>query len=106
MALQHEHHDLALSTLHVHLDHDNCLETMILRGPTELVRSFADSVIAERGGAPRPVEFGAGGHGYAASSPRRTCSQPPQRPEPRMGKFDAVFEPRLLRLHHHFLPYF
>lgn len=49
MTLQHDHHDLSLSTMHVHLDHDNCLETVILRGPTIQVRRFADSVIAERG---------------------------------------------------------
>lgn len=47
--LQHDHHDLTLSTMHVHLDHDNCLETVILRGPTAHVRSFAESLIAERG---------------------------------------------------------
>jgi len=49
MAIQHDHHDLNLSTMHVHLDHDNCLETAILRGPTGAVRRYADSVIAERG---------------------------------------------------------
>lgn len=46
---QHQHHDLALSTMHVHLDHDNCLETVILRGPTRQVREFAASLMAERG---------------------------------------------------------
>lgn len=46
---QHEHHDLSLSTLHVHLDHDTCLETTVLRGPTEAVRAFANTVIAQRG---------------------------------------------------------
>ncbi len=47
--LQHDHHDLTLSTMHVHLDHHNCLETVILRGPTAQVRGFAESLIAERG---------------------------------------------------------
>jgi CopG family nickel-responsive transcriptional regulator len=46
---QHRHHDLALSTMHVHLDHDNCLETIVLRGPTRQVREFAASIVAERG---------------------------------------------------------
>jgi CopG family transcriptional regulator, nickel-responsive regulator len=46
---QHQHHDLALSTMHVHLDHDNCLETLILRGATRRVREFAAGIIAERG---------------------------------------------------------
>jgi CopG family nickel-responsive transcriptional regulator len=49
IAMQHEHHDLAVSTMHAHLDHDNCIETVILRGPTEAVLSFAQAVIAQSG---------------------------------------------------------
>jgi len=48
-ALQHAHHDLCVSTTHVHLDHDDCLETLLLRGPTAAVRGFADVLVAERG---------------------------------------------------------
>jgi len=48
-ALQHGQHDLTVSTLHAHLDHENCLESVILRGPTAAVRSFADALMAERG---------------------------------------------------------
>jgi CopG family nickel-responsive transcriptional regulator len=48
-ALQHEHHDLATSTLHVHLDHDHCLETAVLRGATGAVQAFAQRLMAERG---------------------------------------------------------
>lgn len=47
--LQHQHHDLVVASTHVHLDHDNCLETAILRGKTEAVRRFADALTAERG---------------------------------------------------------
>jgi CopG family transcriptional regulator, nickel-responsive regulator len=47
--LQHHHHDLVVAATHVHLDHDNCLETVMLRGATETVRRFADTLIAERG---------------------------------------------------------
>jgi CopG family nickel-responsive transcriptional regulator len=46
---QHHAHDLVVSTMHVHLDHDNCLETLILRGHTEEVRHLADHIAAERG---------------------------------------------------------
>lgn len=46
---QHAHHDLTLSTLHVHLDHENCMEVAILRGPTSQVRRFADGITAETG---------------------------------------------------------
>jgi CopG family nickel-responsive transcriptional regulator len=47
--LQHSHHDLIVATQHVHLDHDNCLESVILKGPVAVARAFADSLIAERG---------------------------------------------------------
>jgi len=46
---QHDHHDLTVSTLHVHLDHDNCMETVILRGPVDRVRGFANAVMAQPG---------------------------------------------------------
>jgi CopG family nickel-responsive transcriptional regulator len=47
--MQHEHHDLAISAMHAHLDHDHCLETVLLKGPTAEVQRFADAVCAERG---------------------------------------------------------
>jgi CopG family nickel-responsive transcriptional regulator len=46
---QHEQHDLVVSTMHVHLDHDHCLESVILKGPTAAVRGFANRIQAERG---------------------------------------------------------
>jgi len=46
---QHSHHDLMLSTLHVHLDHENCLEIAVLQGGTDDVRRFAEATIAETG---------------------------------------------------------
>ena len=45
----HHHHDLAQATLHVHLDHDSCLEVTVLKGRGSDVKAFADHVIAERG---------------------------------------------------------
>ncbi len=47
--LQHQHHHVILSSLHVHLDHDNCLEVIIIRGATARVRALADSLIASKG---------------------------------------------------------
>lgn len=46
---QHDHHDLVVSAMHVHLDHDHCLETIVLRGPTAEVRCCAERLSAERG---------------------------------------------------------
>jgi CopG family nickel-responsive transcriptional regulator len=45
----HDHHTLSLASLHVHLDHDSCMEVNVLRGPTKDVQHFADHVVAERG---------------------------------------------------------
>jgi CopG family nickel-responsive transcriptional regulator len=47
--MQHDHHDVTVSTMHAHLDHENCIETVILRGATPDVRHFAQSVIAQTG---------------------------------------------------------
>jgi CopG family nickel-responsive transcriptional regulator len=45
----HDRHDLAQATLHVHLDHESCLEVTVLKGRGADVQEFADHVIAERG---------------------------------------------------------
>jgi CopG family nickel-responsive transcriptional regulator len=45
----HAHHDLQVATMHVHLDHDQCLEVAVLRGEVSGVREFSKAVIAERG---------------------------------------------------------
>ena len=45
----HNHHDLSLATMHVHLDHSSCMEVAVLRGDAEAVQHFADHVISERG---------------------------------------------------------
>lgn len=47
--IQHDHHDLAIATLHAHISHADCVETVILRGAPEEVSQFAQSVIAETG---------------------------------------------------------
>jgi CopG family transcriptional regulator, nickel-responsive regulator len=47
--IQHEHHDLTISTMHAHLDHEECIETVMLKGPIQQVRQFAEKIIAERG---------------------------------------------------------
>jgi len=53
----HAHHDLQVATMHVHLDHDNCLEVAVLRGAAAEVRDFASRVIAERGVMHGEVRF-------------------------------------------------
>ena len=48
-SIQHAHHDLTVSTMHAHLDHDQCIETVLLKGTVNQVRQFAEEMIAERG---------------------------------------------------------
>ena len=45
----HDHHDLSLATMHVHLDHESCMEVAVLRGVMTDIRRFAEHVISERG---------------------------------------------------------
>jgi CopG family nickel-responsive transcriptional regulator len=47
--LQHDHHNLSVSAMHAHLDHEHCIESLILRGPSAEVRDFSDILIAQRG---------------------------------------------------------
>jgi len=47
--IQHHAHDLVVCSMHVHLDHEDCLESVFLRGSTQAVRSFAEKICAESG---------------------------------------------------------
>jgi len=47
--IQHDHHHNVLSTLHVHLDHDNCLEVLVVKGKSSAVRKIADALISTKG---------------------------------------------------------
>lgn len=49
IVLHHAHHDLSVSTMHAHLDHDHCMESVFLKGPVQAVRRFANALAAERG---------------------------------------------------------
>jgi CopG family nickel-responsive transcriptional regulator len=47
--LQHEHADMVVSTMHVHLDHDTCLEVIVLRGRAGALREMASSLRGLKG---------------------------------------------------------
>ncbi len=68
----HDHHDLTVATLHVHLGHSDCLEVSVLKGPVGEVRALADAVVNARGVRhgrldvlPARVEVESHGHGGA-----------------------------------------
>jgi CopG family nickel-responsive transcriptional regulator len=47
--LQHESFHHILSSLHVHLDHDNCLEVVVMKGRSRDVQRLADALISTKG---------------------------------------------------------
>ena len=47
--IQHSFHDLVISTQHIHLDHCNCLETIVVKGNSSQVKKLADRLKSERG---------------------------------------------------------
>jgi CopG family transcriptional regulator, nickel-responsive regulator len=47
--LQHQHHHSILSTLHIHLDHDHCLEVVVVSGKLAELRALADTLTSTRG---------------------------------------------------------
>ena len=49
MELQHEYHELIIATVHSHLDHDMCLEAVVVRGVSKSVKELADRLIGIKG---------------------------------------------------------
>ena len=47
--MQHDFFHNILSTLHVHLDHDNCLEVLVVRGKAVAVKKIAEALISTKG---------------------------------------------------------
>ena len=47
--LQHTNHELVVSTSHAHLDHDSCLEVLIVHGKARPVEEFAGRLIGLKG---------------------------------------------------------
>lgn len=47
--IQHDHGDLIIAAMHVHLDHHNCMEVLAVRGRASAVKQFADRLIAAKG---------------------------------------------------------
>lgn len=46
-----QHHSLALirSSLHIHIDHTNCLEVIIIEGKVKNIQKLSDTIIASKG---------------------------------------------------------
>ncbi|MCD6454200.1 MAG: nickel-responsive transcriptional regulator NikR [Candidatus Aminicenantes bacterium] len=46
---QHEYHKEIISTLHFHIDHDHCLEAIIIKGNSSRVKHIADELGTMKG---------------------------------------------------------
>lgn len=49
MELQHEYHELIISTVHSHLDQDMCLEVVVVKGIVKRVQELAARLIGIKG---------------------------------------------------------
>jgi CopG family transcriptional regulator, nickel-responsive regulator len=66
--IQHDNHHLIVSTTHIHLNHDDCLEVIVVRGNSAAVRAMADALIALRGVKSGDLMISHSHHGAAAGS--------------------------------------
>ena len=48
-AAQHHHHDAVLATTHVHLDHHNCAEMIMVKASARLIEDLAEAMRKEKG---------------------------------------------------------
>jgi len=71
--LQHDNHEIIISTLHAHLDHESCLEVVVLRGKSREVQKLADRLISTKG-----VQHGR----LVMSSPETVSHRHPHPPHP------------------------
>ena len=47
--IQHENKDLIMATLHIHLNHDHCMEVIIVKGEAKRIREFTDKLTSQKG---------------------------------------------------------
>jgi CopG family nickel-responsive transcriptional regulator len=49
LEIQHDHYQEILTSTHIHIDHNTCLEVLILRGKTQNIQKLADTIKALKG---------------------------------------------------------
>jgi len=47
--IQHDVQGLILAGMHVHLDHDHCLEVLVVKGKGAAIRKIADTILSIKG---------------------------------------------------------
>jgi CopG family nickel-responsive transcriptional regulator len=91
--IQHDLGDRVRSTLHVHLDHDHCLEVIIMRGRSDELQRVAEKLLATRGVKHGGIEIvtqlqpealraphGGHGHDHPPAKKRPRAKRPPATP--------------------------
>ncbi len=48
-SIQHDFGDIITATMHMHMDHDNCMEIIIIRGDAKKIRDLTDKLTAQKG---------------------------------------------------------
>lgn len=62
--IQHRHHPLVISTMHIHLENDYCLEVMAVRGQSAEIRKFSDYLLSLKGVIHGQLVMTATGHTF------------------------------------------
>ena len=65
LKLQHSHHQNILATMHVHLDHDMCAETILVRGRAQKIEELASLMRKEKGVLHASLSIGSTGRHLA-----------------------------------------
>lgn len=47
--IQHAMHEMVLATTHFHLDHENCLELIVVKGTVRDIKTYSNQMIALKG---------------------------------------------------------
>jgi CopG family nickel-responsive transcriptional regulator len=74
LALQHDRADQVVASMHVHLDHERCMEVIVLRGSGAELRKLAESLRGLKGvhtGELTLAETAEAGHGHKHPHPHR-----------------------------------
>jgi len=63
--LQHRFHQLVISTQHVHLDHDNCLEMVTVKGEARRIETLFNAIKSTKGVKHAGIVRTTTGHGMS-----------------------------------------
>ena len=81
--IQHDHGAHIISTLHVHLDHDHCLEVIAAKGPARSLKTLAEHLIGTKGVLSGNVDAASlpeAGHRHRGHGTARAGTSPKRRP--------------------------